>query len=332
MATKQSWLWGVLASVVVAACGDATVDSLDDAMPDAGKTLETAGNPSVYMPVDAGSAGNAGSAPDAAAQGGSGSGAGSPAIAGTGGTAAAGTGGSAGSGAAAGASGSAGSGVAGASGGWAGAGGSAGGGGAGGSSTPYACPLGANDADANGYPDACETVLATVEFDNNATGITAAPTTMATASYYVLARALSPADSASYPDCNPDVNAVGQQYPVHPGMPETRIFDVRTSPELEHFIKCEKTFLAKPNGVSKLSGLWTKLLFNVHSDWPHDSTGTGSNYYLNTTINATLTPTFTIVYAKRQVTAYNPASKTNPAVMYPNFTGRWTLHGYRTPK
>lgn len=178
-------------------------------------------------------------------------------------------------------------------------------------------------------------MLATIDFDTTGTGITA-DSTAATASYYTFARALSPADSATYPDCDPAVNTVGQEYPVHPGVPETRIFDVRTNVQLQRAIACEKKFLAHPSTTSKLSGLWTQLLYNVHSDWQHDRSGAGSNFWTNSTINATLTPTFTIVYAKREVISYAPTSyvpySDGRAYINPHFVGRWTLHGYRTPK
>jgi hypothetical protein len=327
----------VLGSLVVA-CGGGVADGTgehlgagdgEDHPTDAGAAGMMAG--SSGGAGSAGSFGAAGSAGGAAGHAGS---LGAAGVAGAAGSSAAGTGGSAGIAGSAGAAGSAGSVATAGSGGSAGSAGAAGMGGSGaaGSSALYDCPLGTSDADKNGYPDACERVLATIEWSSGTGGLTVS-STIATASYYVLARALSPADSARYPDCHPDVNAVGQQYPVHVGTPEeSRIFDARTNPELQHFIACEKAFLAAPNGVSTLSGLWTQLLFNVHSDWPHDRTNTGSGFYFNSTLKATLTPTHTIVYAKRQVFAYNPTPMSNPAYMKPGFSGRWTMHGYTTPK
>lgn len=299
---------------MMVACGDAaTVGDASDAVHDAG---EDVGEVDAGMLGAAGavgtaagsSAGNAGSIGAAGAAGTAGSGA-----AGT--TGAAGAAAGAGAGGAAGsAGGAAGSGAAGAAAGTGGGSAAGAGGGSGGGVQSYACPLGSTDADGNGYPDACETVISTIALAKSSTSYTSA--------YYVLQRGLSPADSAKYPDCNQAINAVGQAYPIHTGTAETRIFDVRTDANLQAFIACEQTFLAHPNGVSKLTPLYSQLLFNVHSTWPQDRTGTGSNQYTNSSIMATLTPTFTIVYAKREVIAYTSDS----------FSGRWTLHGYRTPK
>jgi len=332
---KQSWFWFLVGSVVVAACGDAaTVDAVADPVHDAGEDvvgevdagmLGAAGGLATVAGSWAGEAGSVGAAAAGAAGSAAGAGAGAAGAAGSAAGSAAGAG-AAGSVGAAGAAGAAGTGAAGAA---AGAGGSAAGagGGSGGGVQPYACPLGSTDADGNGYPDACETVLtSTINLAARAPGTSGSGNSYAfytTTAYFVLQRALSPADSAQYPGCDQAINAVGQAYPVHAGAAETRTFDVRTDANLQAFIACERTFLAHPNGVSKLSPLNSQLLFNVHSTWPQDRTGTGSNQWASgNSVMATLTPNFTIVYARREVIAYTADS----------FSGRWTLHGYRTPK